>query len=65
MEIGTPGKSVNLNPRCEEASMFSGAMYIACGQPAEKSMYSSRDDRTYRMCAPCADHNTRRGMVAI
>jgi len=44
---------------CQEASPLSGATYIACGRPAERSIYLTRDARAYNMCASCADHNVR------
>ena len=50
---------------CEEASFMSREFYIPCNRPATKVMYSERDDRNYRMCDMCADHNTRRGMVEV
>jgi len=49
---------------CQEASLFNPIpdVYLPCNQPAVRRVYHSREDRTYRMCAPCADHNiTRRG----
>ena len=50
---------------CEEASVLSHNFYIPCNAPAEKLMYSKSEDKTYRMCFPCADHNKRRGFVEI
>jgi hypothetical protein len=41
---------------CEEASMLSREKYIPCNSPAARLIYSSRDNRTYRMCDGCADH---------
>jgi hypothetical protein len=44
---------------CQEASMFSGNMYVPCGQPASTIVYHERDRRGYYMCSGCADHNVR------
>lgn len=33
--------------------------YVPCNKPAETLVYHKRDDRTYRMCEMCADHNIR------
>ena len=43
--------------RCEGASIFS-AHYHPCNVPAV-FMVDNGDDKAYRMCAPCADHNVR------
>lgn len=45
--------------RCEEASPLSQETYVPCNQPAEQNVFHARDNRTYRMCMPCADHNIR------
>lgn len=45
--------------------MLSREKYIPCNAPAEKLVHSPRDNRTYRMCLPCADHNARRGMKIV
>lgn len=51
---------------CEEASQASVQSYIPCNQPAVALIWSERDQRTYRMCAACADHNVRnRGMTHV
>jgi len=44
---------------CEEASPFSGSIYIPCNKLATRRVYHARDLREYRMCAACADHNIR------
>lgn len=49
--------------RCEEASPLSHDVYIPCNAPAVRMVFSPSDNREYRMCEPCAWHNTmRRGM---
>lgn len=48
---------------CQEHSLT--ARGFTCGKPAAHLMYCNRDNRAYTMCAPCADHNTKRGMVAV
>ena len=48
---------------CEEASPASRDFYIPCNRMATCRVYLPRDDRTYRMCEMCADHNLRRGGV--
>lgn len=51
---------------CQEASPLSGSTYIACGKPAERSIFLVRDDRAYNMCAACAHHNVNsRGGVDL
>lgn len=51
---------------CEEASPFSGNFYIPCGRPASAVVHHKRDQKAYRMCDGCADHNvTNRGGVAL
>lgn len=53
-----------LPDRCEEASALSFGSYVPCNAPAERRVFSSKDDREYRMCGPCAAHNiARRGMA--
>lgn len=42
---------------CEEASVHSVLFYIPCNTPAARRVWSPRDSREYRMCAPCAFHN--------
>lgn len=49
---------------CQEASMFSQEFYIPCNAPATKIM-RHRNGEEYRMCDPCADHNTRRGFQEV
>lgn len=44
---------------CEETSMMSASFYIPCDQPAVRLVFHARDNKTYRMCAMCADHNIR------
>ena len=51
--------------RCEEASMYSGAVYIPCNAPATVLMKDDRSGAVYRMCDPCADHNKRRRFTLI
>lgn len=60
-EIGTKGRSVPspIEGLCEEASMYSTITYIPCGASADNAVYHKRDNCTYRMCDPCANHNTR------
>jgi hypothetical protein len=49
---------------CQEASALSGATYIACGKPAERSIFLARDGRAFNMCPACAHHNvSNRGGV--
>lgn len=51
---------------CQEASLtMAKEHYFPCGADAERMMRCDRDNYTYRMCLPCADHNTRRGMVDV
>ena len=51
---------------CQEAHLIMAKEhYFPCGKPAERMMKCSRDNYTYRMCLPCAQHNTTRGMVDI
>jgi hypothetical protein len=50
---------------CEEASHLSTTAYIPCNRPATKIMHSEKDQRNYRMCDMCADHNLRRGMTEV
>ncbi len=54
----TARKIPPLGTKCEEASLFSHVVYIACGQPAE-FIVKTRDPRPYAMCAMCAYHNVR------
>lgn len=52
--------------RCEEASTLSREFYIPCNAPAEYLVdFPGRDERGYRMCRPCMDHNVhnRRGRL--
>lgn len=66
--VKTANKSPELKAKegcCEEASLYSHNFYIPCNAPAAKIMFSKGDDREYRMCLPCADHNKNRGMVEI
>lgn len=44
---------------CEEASTFSHLFFIPCNAPANRLIYSPRDDRVYRMCSRCAEHSVR------
>ncbi len=48
---------------CEEASPLSYQFYIPCNAPAVSRVFSSQDNREYRMCAACAFYNVNRGMV--
>jgi hypothetical protein len=54
-----------LEHRCEEASPLSGDFYIPCNAPAVVIMRSDLDNREYRMCEPCAAHNSKRGMTVV
>ena len=52
--------------KCEEASYMipsTVTMFVPCGATATKVMHSDKDQRDYHMCAACAEHNLRRGMV--
>ena len=58
--------------KCEEANMFgvnipspSGPIPAPCGEPATHLMACEKDGNIYAMCDMCADHNTRRGMIAV
>ncbi len=44
---------------CQEASWLSKLRYIACGQPAVAIIRHDKDQRSYYMCGPCANHNVR------
>ena len=46
---------------CQEASLHNPIpnVYLPCNQPAVRLVYHSREDRTYRMCEMCADHNLK------
>jgi hypothetical protein len=51
---------------CQEASPFSGAIYIPCGAPATKIVWGQRAERPYLMCDGCASHNVNnRGGVLL
>lgn len=43
--------------RCQEASILSRGTYLPCSQPAVAIVYHDKDNRSYYMCLPCADHN--------
>lgn len=43
---------------CEEAHVSSGAFYIPCNEPAV-SVVKTRDEKPYRMCAACTNHNVK------
>lgn len=59
VNIGVEGRTPSPSATCEEASIFSTTMYIACGRLATKQVYHERDNRTLAMCDGCADHNVR------
>lgn len=44
---------------CEEASPASLSFYIPCNAPAVKIVQFRSGEGPYRMCEPCAYHNTR------
>ena len=46
---------------CEEASVLSTQKYIPCNAPAKHIVFMKADNKSYRMCEGCADHNIRRG----
>ena len=48
-----------ISKTCEEASPLSRAFFIPCGRPASRRVHHDRDNKTYSMCAGCADHNIR------
>jgi len=51
---------------CEEASMLSRKMFIACARPSHTFVYHSKDRRAYAMCLPCSDHNIKnRGGIEL
>lgn len=50
---------------CEEASPMSSMFYIPCNRPAVRNMIHVNGEGPYRMCAPCAAHNERRGFVEL
>lgn len=52
---------------CQEAALGMGNAYIPCNQPAVSMVgWPLRREGPYRMCAMCADHNTRnRGATLI
>ena len=50
---------------CEEASTLSHNFYIPCNAPATVFLKNEREDKVYRMCFPCAEHNKRRGFVEV
>jgi len=57
---------LELSLPCEEASPMSRSFKIDCGRPATAIIWSNRDQRAYRMCEMCADHNVRnRGGVKL
>ena len=45
--------------RCEEASHLSHAFYVPCNAPAARMIGFPSGEGPYRMCLPCASHNTR------
>jgi hypothetical protein len=51
-----------VSSNCEEAHLFQPG--LTCGKRASYLMWSDRDRRAFYMCAGCAIHNRRRGMVA-
>jgi len=51
--------SFSLEGPCEEASPLSVHMKIDCGSPSVAIIWHNKDQRAYRMCEPCADHNVR------
>lgn len=44
---------------CEEAAPTSTFCYIPCNRPATRIVFLERDNREYRMCMFCADHNIK------
>ena len=51
---------------CQEASAMSVNMKIDCGRPAVALIWHDRDQRAYRMCDGCSDHNIRnRGAILL
>lgn len=65
-KVGIEGENASPSNTCEEASPFGGGAYVPCGAPATKQVYHRKDNKTYAMCAGCADHNVRnRGGVYV
>ncbi len=55
-----------LDGPCEEASPLSRNFKIDCGRPATALVWHNKDQRAYRMCPMCADHNvTNRGGILL
>lgn len=51
---------------CEEASPLSFKIKIDCGRPASSIVWHNVDQRAYRMCEACTDHNVRnRGGIEL
>lgn len=52
-------KPVPEDAKCQEASIYSIAIYIPCDRKATFTIYHARDRRAYHMCPMCAEHNIR------
>lgn len=51
---------------CQEASSISVKRYVPCCSPATALVFHRKDNRSYWMCPPCADHNIRnRGGILV
>lgn len=59
-------KKLELDGPCEEASPLSFKFKIDCGRPSVAIVWHNKDQRAYRMCDMCADHNvTNRGGILL
>ncbi len=43
--------------KCQEASIYSYAFYVPCGNEAVAIVYQAKDRRAYYMCEACTYHN--------
>lgn len=59
-------QELELDGKCEEASPMSFKFKIDCGRPSVAIVWHNKDQRAYRMCDMCADHNvTNRGGILL